>query len=183
MANPQAENGHTDIANELLEVLARTYLYPNEWKIVMWVFRCTYGWHKKEDTISMTQFERHTNMSRPGVNRSLKSLVLHKILVVVSTTKLGNSYKFNKNYEEWTSTVERTSTMDVRFTSTAKLKFASTVDSTHKRNVTTKEIITKEREIANAKIQKEERKTQPATAQDFKEAEELSKQLLEAAQR
>ena len=52
MANPQAENGHTDIANEIVEALARTRISGTETQLLWVIFRKTYGWHKKEDEIS-----------------------------------------------------------------------------------------------------------------------------------
>ena len=56
MANPQRENGHVDIANEIMDKLCR-YRIPGEVRQVMdTVFRKTYGWNKKADRISLSQF-------------------------------------------------------------------------------------------------------------------------------
>ena len=49
MASPQKENGYTPIAHEILEALAKQLLSPDEWRILMIIFRKTYGWDKKED--------------------------------------------------------------------------------------------------------------------------------------
>jgi len=54
MANPQPEDGHIDIANEIAEKLARTQLSGTEHKIIWAIWRKTWGWHKKEDRISLS---------------------------------------------------------------------------------------------------------------------------------
>jgi phage replication O-like protein O len=100
MASPQKENGHTDIANELMEKLALLHLSGNEWKIVIVVFRQTWGWHKKEDTISLTQFQKKTEMSRQSVIESIEKLS-DKNLLLVGKKGLVNEYCFNKDWETW----------------------------------------------------------------------------------
>ena len=55
MANPQIENGHVDIANDIAEVLAQTRISGTEWQIVWVILRKTYGWHKKVDQIALSQ--------------------------------------------------------------------------------------------------------------------------------
>lgn len=102
MASPQKENGHTPIANEILEHLVQGGLLGSELSLLLLVIRKTYGWHKKEDIISLTQFERGLKLSRHTVIKAIKNLVYRKMLVKGAT--LGNTkipYKFNKNWEEW----------------------------------------------------------------------------------
>jgi phage replication O-like protein O len=102
MANPQKENGNTQIANELLEQLVQRGLLGTEYQIVFFVIRKTYGWHKKEDVISFSQFKLGTNLSRTTINKTLKNLVLKKILVKRSIpARQQIAYKFNKNWDEW----------------------------------------------------------------------------------
>lgn len=97
MASPQIENGHTKIANEILEQLVKVSLLGSEWSIVLFVIRKTYGWNKKEDQISLTQFEQATNLSRPTVVKTLKNLVIKGVLV---KTPLP-SYRLQKDWEKW----------------------------------------------------------------------------------
>ena len=75
MANPQCENGHVDIANEIVEALARYRLSGEEWQVLLVVLRKTYGFHKKEDEIPLSQFEKMTGMYRANVVRAIKKLV------------------------------------------------------------------------------------------------------------
>src|SRR3989338_2000960 len=81
MANPQLENGHTRIANEILEAIVHTAILGSEFQILFFVIRKTYGYQKKEDRISLTQFEKWTGLSRATVVKALKNLVIRNILV------------------------------------------------------------------------------------------------------
>lgn len=96
MAKPQLEDGHTQIAHEILEALARTYLSPNENKIVIFVIRKTYGWHKKMDWISQSQIKMATGIRKSHASRTIKRLVGRNILI-----KDGKSIGFQKDYERW----------------------------------------------------------------------------------
>jgi phage replication O-like protein O len=102
MANPQAENGHIDIANELGEAFARLYLSAGESRILWAILRKTYGWHKKFDRISFTQFERLTGMDRRYIADALSKLIKRRIVV-----RRGNKHKLeyalNKDYDQWQS--------------------------------------------------------------------------------
>lgn len=102
MANPQAENGHIDIANEIVESLCQINLSAYESRILWALLRKTYGWHKKEDAISLSQFNSLTNISIQHVNRSIKQLENRNIIIV---TRYGkgrlNHYQFQKDYTLW----------------------------------------------------------------------------------
>lgn len=102
MANPQKEAGHIDIANEIGDHFCGLCLESNDWKVLWVVLRKTYGWRKKTDRISITQFQKMTRIDRHGVTRSLKRLVARSLLAVASTP-LGNEYSFNKDWEKWDS--------------------------------------------------------------------------------
>lgn len=96
MANVQTENGFTKIANEILEQMVKLRIPPSEKDILLCVIRKTYGWGKKQDRISLTQFEKETELSRMTVVKSLKNLLTRKLLV-----KSGILYGFNKDWETW----------------------------------------------------------------------------------
>ncbi len=97
MASPQLINGYTSIANEIIEHLGNTSILGSEFQVVLCVLRKTYGYHKKEDRISLTQFEKWTGLSRATVVKALKNLVIRNILVKTAIP----TYKFNKDYETW----------------------------------------------------------------------------------
>jgi phage replication O-like protein O len=98
--NPQKENGHTQIANELLEALLRARLNGTQWDIIMCVIRKTYGFNKKEDWISLTQFQTATKKDRTTICKAIKALVAKQLLVV---KKLPGKtiYGLNKGYSGW----------------------------------------------------------------------------------
>jgi len=81
MANPQRENGHIDIANEIAEKLARTQLSGTEHRILWAVWRKTWGWHKKEDRISLSQLVKMTELDRRSLRRTLKGLIEKNIVI------------------------------------------------------------------------------------------------------
>lgn len=114
MANPQKENGHVDIANEIVEALSRTYLSPTESRVLWAVIRKTYGWHKKMDRISYSQLEELTKLDRWHIAPALKRLVSRNII-----TQTGNahtlSYGLQKNFDAWTlpKQVTQTQTLPV----------------------------------------------------------------------
>lgn len=104
MASPQAENGYTKIANEIMEVLVKTHLRPAEWRIILFLLRKTWGWGKKDDAISLSQFARGCDMKRQNAHRALKRLIDQNIIkktVINTDYRCGLRYSFNKNYEQW----------------------------------------------------------------------------------
>ncbi len=101
MANPQAENGHTDIANEILEALWKVNLSPYEWRVLLYLLRKTYGWHRKTDRIALSQFSKAIGIDRRLVHRTLKSLSSKQMTVIYRDDRNLLSYGFQKNYERW----------------------------------------------------------------------------------
>ncbi len=79
-----------------------------ETRVLLTVLRHTYGWNKKSDRISLSQFESETGMDRKSVCRAIKSL-LNKKIVINEKTDI-TSYSFNKNKESWVLGSGRTAT-------------------------------------------------------------------------
>ncbi len=101
--NPQAEDGHIDISNEVAEQMAKLHLSGNEWQIIWVVLRKTWGWHKKEDTISLGQFAKFTGLSRVSCYEAIQKLLPKMVLLANKDTYI-TKYRFNKLYNEWTVT-------------------------------------------------------------------------------
>jgi phage replication O-like protein O len=145
MANPQKENGYTAIANEVLEEMIK-YRFPKNsssapYNICFLVIRKTWGYQKKEDIISLSQFVKLTGYPRPTIVHWLEYLVKAKLLLKKEETKNGYIYGFNKNYEEWIPLVKAKQLVKARtYTSNMALTKSSNVALTHKR----KKEITKE---------------------------------------
>lgn len=96
MASPQTENGYTRIANELLEQFSMPGMNGSELRVVLFITRKTYGFQKKRDRISLSQFQLGTGMNRAQAVETLRSLLEKKIII-----KDEGFFKLNKNYEEW----------------------------------------------------------------------------------
>lgn len=89
----QKENGFTGIANELLDSLITSDLSHRELKLVLAIIRRTWGWKKKEDIISLSQFQEMTGIDFSNVSKSLKSLVERGY---ISRVDAGRSNKWGK---------------------------------------------------------------------------------------
>jgi phage replication O-like protein O len=101
MANPQKENGYTAIANETMDNLCRLKLSDYESRVLHVIFRKTYGWDKKSDIISLSQFSKLTGILSQHVARTIKDLVNRNIIVANYLTPQSVEYSFQKNYDLW----------------------------------------------------------------------------------
>jgi phage replication O-like protein O len=104
MANPQIENGYTRIANEILEQISKTNLNGTQLRIVMVVWRYTYGFRQSEHELSNSFIAQAIGIkNKAAVVRELNALIKGKIITVVGNgSRKTKVLKFNKNYEEWT---------------------------------------------------------------------------------
>jgi phage replication O-like protein O len=105
---PQIEDGYVRIATELTEQFSKLHLSGNEWQVLWVVIRKTWGWQKKSDTISLTQFQKITQLLRPSVVEAVTKLVGKKVLLVNKNGYI-NEYSFNKDYSQWNSREKGTS--------------------------------------------------------------------------
>lgn len=101
MASPQKENGFTPIANEILERLVNIDLLGAEFRVLLFIIRKTYGYHKKQDRISFTQFESGTGISRQTINKTIKNLVAKGLIVKICLPGGNIGYSFIKDHENW----------------------------------------------------------------------------------
>ena len=102
MANPQLENGHIKIANEIWDALIRFRLPGEQMQCLMVIFRKTYGWNKKRDAISLSQFAEMTGLRKQNVHRALKGLSSKLITRVIKTDDgSAHIYEINKDFERW----------------------------------------------------------------------------------
>ncbi|MCM3411485.1 replication protein [Metabacillus litoralis] len=102
MASPQTKNGYTRIANEILEVIAKTDLNGTQLRIVMVIWRYTYGFRRKEYEMSLVFLSEAIDTTKSHVKKELNALIGRRIINVVGIGKRrGRILSFNKNYEEW----------------------------------------------------------------------------------
>ncbi len=108
MASPQLENGHTRIANEILEHLVKMHLSPNQWQVLFCIIRKTYGFSKKVDYIANFQIAESTGLCKAVVSRALQSLGEIGLL-----NRKGKFIGFQKDWEKWGILAEQ-STLGVK---------------------------------------------------------------------
>lgn len=102
MVNPQKENGHVGIANEIWDALVKLRIPGEARQVLDAILRKTYGWNKKEDIISLKQFEKMTGIKRPNIIRARgKLLEMGIISVIQKDNSYDVSYRFIKDYEQW----------------------------------------------------------------------------------
>lgn len=96
MARPQLEDGHTRIANEILEHLMKIHLSPNQWQVLLCIIRKTYGFHKKVDYIANFQIGEATGLCKAVVSR-----ILHNLEDMQLITRKRKYIGFQKDWEKW----------------------------------------------------------------------------------
>lgn len=103
MANPQTEKGYTRIANEILEHISKTNLNGTQLRILLVLWRYTYGFSRKAHEITLVFMALAINSTKSHANKELTVLIDRKIVSVVGIgPRRGRILTFNKNYEEWT---------------------------------------------------------------------------------
>lgn len=124
MASPQLENGYTMVANELLEALAKIKLCSYETRVLLFIIRKTYGWHKKTDWISLSQIAMGTDIRKPHVSRTINSLKSRNII-----ERSNRCVGLQKNHEKWLGKLPNKA---IRVTQIGNIV---TQPGTHKRNL------------------------------------------------
>ncbi|MCX5829308.1 MAG: conserved phage C-terminal domain-containing protein [Deltaproteobacteria bacterium] len=109
MTSPQVENGYLIIANEIAERFCNYRISGEEWLVLWAILRKTYGWQKKEDRISLSQFAAITGLKRQTVLRALRKLASKGIITIIKNDDTQvNTYRFNKHFDEWVPLSKKT---------------------------------------------------------------------------
>lgn len=103
LANPQKENGYTPIANEILDHIVNLTLNGTQWRIIIVVWRYTYGFSRKNHKLSLTYISNATGMNKQQIKREIDTLIEMNILTEISKPSFNSSreVEFNKAYDEW----------------------------------------------------------------------------------
>ena len=103
MANPQLEEGYTSIANEILCELCKISFNGTELKVIICIFRYTFGFHRKSHKLSASFIAKWINCDSRSVKRALKTLQEKKIIICINSDQRGvtSELMFNKDYEQW----------------------------------------------------------------------------------
>lgn len=103
MANPQLENGFTQVANEIMEALYESALNGTQYRIILFIIRATYGYQKSEHDISISFISKGTGIAERQVKRELSSLIEMKVIRILKEATFTTSRKLgiNKDHSEW----------------------------------------------------------------------------------
>jgi len=101
----QVEKGNfTRITNPLIEELIKIPFKGCELAVALFIIRKTYGFQKKQDEISLTQFQSGLGRSRQTIVTALKNLQLVEVVRLVqrgTSRKASNLWEINKYYNTW----------------------------------------------------------------------------------
>jgi phage replication O-like protein O len=117
---PEVEDGHTKIANELLDAVIGHEFSKRQLKILLFIMRKTYGWNKSEDDISRSQIMEATGLLNPHITTALQELQNANV-VIITNGKHAKRYKINKYYDQWRVTNLVTITETVTVTETVTI--------------------------------------------------------------
>ena len=100
--SPQPDKNYRQISGEFLEAFIKYPLSPTENKIMLFIIHKTWGFKKKADSISLTQFQKMIPASRPTIAEGIKSLEKNQLIIVDRSQRI-NQYMVNKFYDTWLS--------------------------------------------------------------------------------
>ncbi|WP_177178206.1 replication protein [Amphibacillus marinus] len=105
MANVQVENGFTQIANEILENMAKIKLSPTQYRILFVIWRYTYGFKRIEHKLSLSFLSEATGCDKRNIQRELTSLEDRKIIKQSVANGSCRTIAFVKDHDLWDSTI------------------------------------------------------------------------------
>lgn len=97
---PQLENGYTKIADAILENMSKAKLNGTQFRILLIVWRSTYGWGKKSFALSESYLAEATGIHKQQIKRELKSMIDLGVLIETKapTFNTPREIQFNKHY-------------------------------------------------------------------------------------
>ena len=88
------------MAMTIIEALCRIRIPGEARQVLDVIIRKTFGFHKKEDAISLSQFCLATGLSKSHVCRALQTLKKMN-LITEKGNAIANIYRFNKDFDSW----------------------------------------------------------------------------------
>mgnify|MGYP000881589721 CR=1 FL=1 len=101
MANPQIENGHTRIANELLEAMAYRICNATWLKIMLYLCRITYGFQRKEAETNYQAIATKTGFVKDTIRGAILDMSDRKLVNFRVVSQERFVVSINKDYELW----------------------------------------------------------------------------------
>lgn len=101
MADVQKEYGYTAQANNYIEALAKIRIPGEANQCLLVIQRKTWGWNKKKDAISLSQFVEATGICKPHVCRALSILIEMNMIIVTKKNNNITEYTIQKDFDKW----------------------------------------------------------------------------------
>jgi len=122
---PQLENGYTRLADEIIEKVANTKLNGTQFRILLIVWRSTYGWQKKEHELSLGYLATATGIHKQQIKTALDKLIELDIVTVVEehTDTSPRVLAFNKNYVETVRSVKKSTVSQLGYPTVSQLGY------------------------------------------------------------
>lgn len=160
MADPQTENGHVEIANDLWDALVRQKLSGQEWQVLLAIFRKLYGWKKKEDWITNRLLASVTSLRVERVSEAVQRLARRNIIGITEKRKgYRRRIRINKDFDTWVGITENRNITEKRKGYYGKpYEVLRKIVRRTTKETTTKETTKKEKGIPEKKMKFEERK-------------------------
>lgn len=97
------EDGYTRIANGLLDEAAKRKFSGSQFRIILVIWRYTYGFHRKSHYFSLTFLSEQTGLNKDLIKREVKKLIDSKVLFIAKDPTFNKSRElgFNKYYDQW----------------------------------------------------------------------------------
>lgn len=100
MANPQCENGYIRFATELWKAICGIRIPGEARQVFDVIAQKTYGYNKKEDAISLSQFVVATGLKKSDICQEIKRLK-NMNLITQKANDIANVYSINKDFQVW----------------------------------------------------------------------------------
>lgn len=147
MANPQPDK-FVRVSNELWDAYCRIRIPGEPRQVLDVIIRKTYGYHKKEDRIPLSQFVLATGTKKPNIIRSINTL-LSMNLIIKTDTPRGNMYKVNKDFDTWKPLSKAIPPVSKVITSVIKSDNALVSKAIPSKDTSSKDTISKDKYIAS----------------------------------
>lgn len=101
MFKARVQSGFTQVPNSILEALCKVNLSKYEWRVLLFILRKTYGYHKQSDRIPLSQFSEGTSLDRRHVHRALKGLLSKRMVIREGIRREGIAYAIQPECRRW----------------------------------------------------------------------------------
>lgn len=133
--SPQLENGYTKIADSILEKVASTKLNGTQMRILLIVWRSTYGWHKKEYDLSLSYLSKATGIHKQQIKKELDKMIQMGIITVVRkhTDTQPRVLGFNKNYVNGLQSTKTTTVSEKAYPTVSELTYPTVSEKAYQK--------------------------------------------------